>query len=152
MFFNNPGGKLKSYAKVLFWIGAVISILIGLGVIISSFSTAYYYGAGGVISGIIEGVIIAAIGMLISWISVLSLYALGVLVENSDELVRINGGQPSGEKKASKVELPKKEDFKQVMPTQTTTEAPVENHVCPQCGASYSDGQHFCKNCGNKLD
>ena len=28
--FRNPGGKIKSYAKVLFWVGVVISIIIGV--------------------------------------------------------------------------------------------------------------------------
>ena len=107
--FTNPGGKIKSYAKVLFWIGVVISVLIGVVMIGTSFTyAAYSYNGsfGTILGGIISGLLVVAIGILISWISVLVLYAFGVLVENSDELVRLNGGVPSGNKKAQKIERP----------------------------------------------
>lgn len=145
--FNNPGAKIKSYAKVLFWIGAIISIIVGIVIIAGSFvSASYYGGVGSVLGGILEGILVAAIGILISWISVLALYAFGVLVENSDELVRINGGQPSGEKHAEKVQLPKAQELHEINPIQQQVK------VCPSCGAPINDGAHFCKNCGNKLD
>lgn len=145
--FNNPGGKIKSYAKVLFWIGAIVSIIVGIVIIAGSFVTASYYGsAASVFGGIIEGVIVAAIGVVISWISVLALYAFGVLVENSDELVRINGGKPSGEKTAEKVQLPKAQELKEMNPIQK------EVKICPSCGTPLNDGAHFCKNCGTKID
>lgn len=109
--FRNPGGKIKSYAKVLFWIGVVISIIIGVIEIGSSFvAAAYsYHGSfGTILLGILGGVLTVAIGTLISWLAVLTLYAFGTLVENSDELVRLNGGIPSGDKTAEKIEVPEK--------------------------------------------
>lgn len=109
--FRNPGGKIKSYAKVLFWIGVVISIIIGVIEIGSSFvAAAYsYQGSFGIILlGILGGILTVAIGTLISWLAVLTLYAFGTLVENSDELVRLNGGIPSGDKTAEKIEVPEK--------------------------------------------
>lgn len=151
--FNNPGGKIKSYAKVIFWIGAVISIIVGVVIIAGSFIQASYYGSvGSVFGGIVEGIIATAIGILISWISVLTLYAFGVLVENSDELVRINGGKPSGEKSAEKVQLPKNthEFVQEMAPVEKPTTQ--ETKVCPSCGTPINDGAHFCKNCGTKID
>ena len=109
--FRNPGGKIKSYAKVLFWIGVVISIIIGVIEIGSSFvAAAYSYQAsfGTILLGILGGILTVAIGTLISWLAVLTLYAFGTLVENSDELVRLNGGIPSGDKTAEKIEVPEK--------------------------------------------
>lgn len=109
--FRNPGGKIKSYAKVLFWVGVVISIIIGVIEIGSSFvAAAYsYHGSfGTILLGILGGVLTVAIGTLISWLAVLTLYAFGTLVENSDELVRLNGGIPSGDKTAEKIEVPEK--------------------------------------------
>ena len=93
--FRNPGGKIKSYAKVLFWVGVVISIIIGVIEIGSSFvAAAYSYQGsfGTILLGILGGILTVAIGTLISWLAVLTLYAFGTLVENSDELVRLNGG------------------------------------------------------------
>lgn len=109
--FRNPGGKIKSYAKVLFWIGVVISIIIGVIEIGSSFVAAAYSYQGSfdtILLGIIGGILTVAIGTLISWLAVLTLYAFGTLVENSDELVRLNGGIPSGDKTAEKIEVPEK--------------------------------------------
>ena len=109
--FRNPGGKIKSYAKVLFWIGVVISIIIGVIEIGSSFvAAAYSYQGsfGTILLGIIGGILTVAIGTLISWLAVLTLYAFGTLVVNSDELVRLNGGIPSGDKTAEKIEVPEK--------------------------------------------
>lgn len=109
--FRNPGGKIKSYAKVLFWIGVVISIIIGVIEIGSSFvAAAYSYQGsfGTILLGILGGILTVAIGTLISWLAVLTLYAFGTLVENSDELVRLNGGIPSGDKTAEKIEVPEK--------------------------------------------
>lgn len=111
IMFRNPGGKIKSYAKVLFWVGAVISIIIGVIEIGSSFvAAAYSYQGsfGTILLGILGGVLTVAIGTLISWLAVLTLYAFGTLVENSDELVRLNGGIPSGDKTAEKIEVPEK--------------------------------------------
>ena len=109
--FRNPGGKIKSYAKVLFWVGVVISIIIGVIEIGSSFvAAAYSYQGsfGTILLGILGGVLTVAIGTLISWLAVLTLYAFGTLVENSDELVHLNGGIPSGDKTAEKIEVPEK--------------------------------------------
>ena len=109
--FRNPGGKIKCYAKVLFWIGVVISIIIGVIEIGSSFvAAAYSYQGsfGTILLGILGGILTVAIGTLISWRAVLTLYAFGTLVENSDELVRLNGGIPSGDKTAEKIEVPEK--------------------------------------------
>lgn len=111
IMFKNPGGKIKSYAKVLFWVGVVISIIIGVIEIGSSFvAAAYsYHGSfGTILLGILGGILTVAIGTLISWLAVLTLYAFGTLVENSDELVRLNGGIPSGDKTAEKIEVPEK--------------------------------------------
>ena len=138
IMFRNPGGKIKSYAKVLFWIGVVISIIIGVIEIGSSFvAAAYSYQGsfGTILLGILGGILTVAIGTLISWLAVLTLYAFGTLVENSDELVRLNGGIPSGDKTAEKIEVPEKmhqtlhniqtEPVVKATP-ETQTEEPVE--------------------------
>ena len=75
--FRNPGGKIKSYAKVLFWIGVVISIIIGVIEIGSSFvAAAYSYQGsfGTILLGILGGILTVAIGTLISWLAVLTLH------------------------------------------------------------------------------
>lgn len=180
--FTNPGGKIKSYAKVIFWIGVVVSVLIGVVMIGTSFTyAAYSYNGsfGTILGGIVTGLLVVAIGILISWVSVLVLYAFGVLVENSDELVRLQGGVPSGNKKAPRIERPQHthatyvtaepkpvepakpaEPIKPTEPeeapvVESTTEAETktdDKKTCPNCGTEVAQDAHFCKNCGTKLD
>lgn len=91
--FSNIGSKIKSYAKVIFWIGAVISILVGIVVIfigIASGTSAFgSVDIGRVFLGIIAGILVAIIGVILSWINVLVLYGFGVLVENTDTLKQL---------------------------------------------------------------
>lgn len=87
--FRHPGEKIKSYAKVLFWVGVVISIIIGVIEIGSSFiAPAYsYHGSfGTILLGILGGILTIDIGTLISWLAVLTLYTFGTLVETQMNL------------------------------------------------------------------
>ena len=77
--FNNVGGKLKTLAKVVAWIGMIASCMLGLGSIV-----LVRIGVGAFIPiGFLMGFLIMVIGFLISWLSSLGLYAFGELVENS---------------------------------------------------------------------
>lgn len=91
--FNNIGSKIKSYAKVIFWIGVVLSIIAGIaiiGIAFASSSSVYApFSFGRFFAGLIFAIIAVCIGVLISWINVLVLYGFGVLVENSDTLKQL---------------------------------------------------------------
>lgn len=91
--FTNIGSKIKSYAKVIFWIGAVISIIVGIVIIfagIMSGASAYEpYNFGRALMVVLLGILVAVIGVVLSWINVLVLYGFGVLVENSDTLKQL---------------------------------------------------------------
>lgn len=78
--FNNIGRKIKTLATVLFILGCIGSGLMALGVIISYEE----------IEGIIIGLVAGGVGFLVSYLSVLFLYAFGDLVENTEENKRIN--------------------------------------------------------------
>lgn len=156
--FTNPGSKIKSYAKIVFWIGAIVSIILGIIVIVTGIASATSYvgfSFGRMLGGLIGGVLTAAIGIVVSWVSVLALYGFGTLVENSDTLVKLNGGQPSGEKDAEKVQLPKvsvqtapQQPYQMNVPQQTST----ASKVCPHCGEPVEADAHFCRNCGERID
>lgn len=95
--FYQPGAKLKTVAKVLFWIGLVASCLIGIAIFITSLE---HSAIGGLIGGTLyAGILIAAI-----WISCLSTYALGHLIEvvesikkNSDQVWADKAAQQEAE-------------------------------------------------------
>lgn len=67
--FDNIGGKIKTLAKVLCWIGIVGSVIAAIG----------FFTSGNGITG--WSMLIA--GSLGSWISSFTLYALGEITENS---------------------------------------------------------------------
>lgn len=75
--FSNIEKKIKTLAKVLTWIGIVGSVLAGLMLIITGMSQ----GAGG--AGVALGILMMVLGSLGSWISSLTLYAFGQLVEDT---------------------------------------------------------------------
>lgn len=170
--FRNPGGKIKSYAKVLFWIGVVISIIIGVIEIGSSFvAAAYSYQGsfGTILLGILGGILTVAIGTLISWLAVLTLYAFGTLVENSDELVRLNGGIPSGDKTAEKIEVPEKvhqslhniqtepveavkEEPEEVVDAPAEETSTVDEKTVEEENAETEMNEKVCPNCGEHAE
>ena len=78
--FNNIGGKIKALAKVMCWIGIVMSVLSGIMTIVAGASS---YDAT---SAIVSGVVIIIVGPLLSWIGSFFTYGFGELVENSQYL------------------------------------------------------------------
>ena len=69
--FDNIGGKIKTLASVIAWLGIIVSVIIGIMLM----STAEEF--------IIAGLIIAIVGSISSWIGSFLLYGFGELVENS---------------------------------------------------------------------
>lgn len=96
--FTRIGKKIKTVATVLFYVLAV-SAVIGAFYVIFNFGRMI-----GVGNAILIGVLIALLGCLLAWLSSITLYGYGELVDNSAIIKDIlTGGQPasSDEKKAS---------------------------------------------------
>ena len=77
--FNNPGGKIKGLAKVLFWLLLIFYIIGGIAMIII-----------GIDQDLIEltlgGVVTIGLGFLFAWLSVLFTYAFGSVVEDVEKI------------------------------------------------------------------
>ena len=69
--FDNIGGKIKGFAKVVCGIGIAISVIIGL-----------------LSLNAITALLIIGIGSLSSWIGSFMTYGFGQLIENTDILVK----------------------------------------------------------------
>lgn len=78
--FNNPGKKLKSLAKLIFWLAIVLNVLLFLGI----YGTAVVEeGAKGSALALFVFVALGLlIGALIGWLSSILLYAFGELIED----------------------------------------------------------------------
>lgn len=71
--FNNIGRKIKSLAKIMCWIGIIISVLAGIVMMTSDL-------------GIVGGILTALLGSLVSWLSNFMMAGFGDLVENTAEI------------------------------------------------------------------
>lgn len=79
--FDNIGGKIKALAKIVAWIGIILSVVLG---IVAMFSPVVYNGTA--YKGILPGILIIIIGALGSWISSWVMYGFGQIIENTDKL------------------------------------------------------------------
>ena len=69
--FNDIGGKIKVFAKVVCWLGIIGSCIVGIVAMEYSF---------------LAGLLYAVVGSLCSWISSFFAYGFGELIENSAEI------------------------------------------------------------------
>ena len=75
--FNNIGGKIKTLARVICWIGIIASVVGGIGMMVMDEDM------------IIFGLLTIPVGALMSWIGSFMLYGFGELVENSAVLAAL---------------------------------------------------------------
>ena len=98
--FSNIGKKIKTLAKVLCWIGIILSVISGIGIIaasgqIGSSYSSYSYGYNSSVpalssgSAVLIGILVILLGSLFSWIGSFMLYGFGQMVDNSDTLVEL---------------------------------------------------------------
>ena len=82
--FKNVGAKIKTIAKVFFWIGFVGAIIGGIAIMAEGMMDEAV--------ALLLGLLVAGIGFMISWISSLFLYAFGELVEKTTAIERNTRG------------------------------------------------------------
>ena len=73
--FNNIGSKIKALAKVICWLGVIISVITGIIGIIN-----------GTEQSTVSGIITIIFGSLASWLGSFFAYGFGQLIENTDEI------------------------------------------------------------------
>ncbi|MDR1328063.1 MAG: SHOCT domain-containing protein [Oscillospiraceae bacterium] len=81
--YNNIGEKIKGLAKVIAWIGIIVSVIAGLILIVEGSDS--YYGGGILIS---VGIVVVVVGTLVSWIASWFMYGFGELIEKTAEIAR----------------------------------------------------------------
>lgn len=75
--FTNLGGKLMMMAKILCWLGIVVSVIAGIVMLANS------RGDGALI---FTGILTMVIGVLVSWIGSWAMYGLGEVVKEAEQL------------------------------------------------------------------
>ncbi len=85
--YTNVGRKIKGAAVFAFWVGVIVSCIIGFVLIIIGIKiSSSYYQQGSGMTQIIAGLAIAIVGSICSWLGSLSLYGFGELIEYSRKM------------------------------------------------------------------
>lgn len=142
--FNNIGGKIKTVAQVICWLGIIGSIILGIATISEVDETL--------------GILIILLGPLFSWISSFITYGFGQLIENSDILVEQG---KKGEYTTSHIVSSIKALSGEAKPTATASKKSVvtapntviekPEKICPNCKQPISTDSAFCTKCGFNL-
>ena len=82
--FSNIGRKIKITAKVLCWIGIIVSVAGGVGMIAAGFS-GMWTQMGSIVT-ILGGIGAALLGSLLSWVGSFFMVGFGELIENTAEI------------------------------------------------------------------
>ena len=134
--FENIGGKIKGYAKAVFVI-EIFASLVG--------AIAIAVGIGG-FGGFMAFLLSMVIFIIISYLSVMFLYAYGELVENSTKINR------NTDELIRKINILTEE--KGARPTVAQNPAPINRPIlsgpwrCKNCDTQNEDSNRFCKGCG----
>lgn len=126
--YENPGKKLKSVVEVFRTISIVLCIGIGVVIVVASEG-----------ENLLGGLLVAAIGSFVSWISGLTLATFADIADNLYN-IRANIAVLCGEK------VPEAGESKEREPGQSATAA-----FCPKCSAMQSRGRTTCDICGASL-
>ncbi|MCH5212283.1 MAG: hypothetical protein J1G06_04650 [Oscillospiraceae bacterium] len=128
--FDNIGGKIKTLAQVVCWIGIIGSVISGIVMIATDDDLAFL------------GVIVIVIGSLVSWVSSFTLYGFGHLIENTDLLIL------KVEKLYSRKEEPYLNEKKSYSNKNTENGNTPHRWACNYCGKFIDRSP--CPYCGNK--
>lgn len=143
--FNFIGKKIKALSWVLFIIGILYSIFSGIAFIYTSLTSVATFNSLSnievqdsatsvlvIILMVIVGILIMAIGSIVSWISVFCLYGFGEIVDKITDM---------------------REDLHKLRKTYIkVNEKKTQNYKCTHCGAEITYGTEICPDCNQLLN
>lgn len=137
--FDNIGGKLKTVAVVVCVLGIILSVVYGVMLFSSSF---------------VSGLLAMVLGALLSWLSTLTLYGFGVLIEEtvrnreiSAQLLSVlKPEQPPVQSESSKRAA--SIGSYTIPGAKTTDSGIVDGWKCQHCGTTNQAAAQFCRDCG----
>lgn len=143
--FDNIGGKIKGYAKIIFAIFVIAGI-------IGAIATWILVGGFG---GFMLFLVVGAFSIIAAYLSVMFIYAFGDLVENSEyirknteEIYNINYETYSKIYDATTKEDTAPINLGTIQSTVKTDNTPLGGWVCKKCDTRNNEGVKYCKSCG----
>ena len=139
--FNNIGQKIKSLAKVFFWIGVIGSAVSGV-VMMTADDEAM----------IVFGVLTIVFGIMFSWVGNFFIYGFGQLVENSDRMVQLLESGTVSTKRERKAESERTPQPKHApKPPKAEPKASRRSMEEPQPSEPDELAEIICPHCGEEL-
>lgn len=152
--FRNPGGSLKTYGKIVFFIFAIAAVTGGIMMFVGAGNAGRYSG-GAAFGMVIGGIILIAVGIFVAYLLAVFVIAFGELVENSTMIRKMmeNGNTVPNISRHTFNAQPEVHQSVQSKPEKT-----VDLHkdsdtvaICPFCGKDNKIDANFCRNCGKKI-
>ena len=125
--YANIGGKLKGFAKWIFIVGAIASVIGALVII----ATAEYAVM------IFVGLMALIVGPIVSWVSSWLLYGFGEMLDTLD-VIAYNTYKDTNEKPAENT-------------NEEASPKAAAVHFCMHCGNRLTADCNFCDRCGAKI-
>lgn len=121
--FDNIGGKIKTLAHILCWVGIVSCLITGIALMVADSDL------------LLAGLLTMIGGSLFSWVSSFVLYGFGQMIENSDTIIQQN------------------QTICDTMKNVQSNVQSSENEIiiCPECGFEQYSDRTVCWKCGTKL-
>ena len=155
--FKNPGGSLRTYGKVVFFIFAIAAVIGGIMMFAGAGNVGRYRG-GASLAMVLGGIVLIAAGIFVAYLLSIFVIAFGELVENSTMIRRMmeNGNTiPNVPQQAFVPQPVQQENFQ---PVENVPEKTVDLNkesdmtvMCQFCGTANKTSASFCRNCGKKL-
>lgn len=138
--YQNVGQKIKSLTKVVVIIMMVLSIIGGISMMALDEEM------------ILPGLLIAAIGCFVAWLSGLTMYAYGDIADNlqsiNEQIAGMNGGTPAAKPNYQYTQPTYQAPAYTYAPQQETAPAAESRWFCTQCGTANNASSGFCVSCG----
>ena len=137
MLFDNAGGKIKTLAKIFFYVGIVVSVVLWIIILFEAASV-------GDIPLVFLSVLVLILGFLMSWISNILIYGFGCLIESNEGILEnLNNEQ----------EKYYPDNNQNAFDNQYTYTPPTSKvRFCTNCGNQLYEEALFCGKCGTKID
>lgn len=158
--FNNIGKKIKVLAKVVCWIGIVLSFAIGLLIMFGA-SILQDMGLQKLASkGDLFGLLVMVFGTLVSWIGSFYTYGFGELIDTNQELAQSVRNLKNGSVFSTRSNT----QYHPAAPVSQNTPKPAAEPVvpipdssdegfcfCPVCNQRQKAGLTKCFRCGSQF-
>lgn len=155
--FKNPGGSLKTYGKIVFFVFAIAAVVGGI-MVFAGAGNIGRYNSGAAFGMVMGGIVLIAVGIFVAYLLSIFVIAFGELVENSTMIRRMmesGNTVPNVPQQTFAPQPAPQTEYKPYTPPAKTVNLSKNSDtalICPNCGKDNKVDASFCRQCGSKLN